>query len=339
MVGPETVSVVGSQVWFSWVAGAPGAGCRAGIERLDLATGESVGEVPDAYARDLVPFDRGVYTLTMDAQDACAYRCALGGCSGGPTAPPPAPTTFDVRDRATGAVLWRAPYGSDGTGLPGSRVAIADGLIVTRAPVGLAAFAAGGCGAPTCQPTWTGGFFELSPLLGTDDGMFFAAGGDSFGFSWLGLDPRAPGSVMRIPTSTPTYATALATDDDSAYVIDRPIETAAGPTTVRAFTRTPCGDGLPACVPRWTGRVPDAADRHVVAGGVVYLGTGGGVYAFAADGCGQATCAPLAQVGSAPAGDLLVAGGRLYTAPTPSPRPATSRPTRCGDRDVTAVAT
>ncbi len=52
-------------------------------------------------------------------------------------------------DPATGAVLWSASGGG------GAGVAVADGVMYAARGNTLSAYPAGGCGAPTCSPTWS----------------------------------------------------------------------------------------------------------------------------------------------------------------------------------------
>lgn len=72
----------------------------------------------------------------------------------------------------------------------------------------------------------------------------------------------------------------------------------AGDTTLVAFDLASCAAG--SCAMRWSATLGGQvtwANGLAVAGGVVYVGrTDGVVEAFAADGCGAATCPSLTSV-------------------------------------------
>jgi outer membrane protein assembly factor BamB len=99
---------------------------------------------------------------------------AVSNAMAGPTGPiyVTAESSLLALDRATGAELWRAPLGADfsgGLALAGGTVYAVAGAI--GGSPSLLAFAAGGCGAPTCAPQWTAalpGTGLRAPAVGGD---------------------------------------------------------------------------------------------------------------------------------------------------------------------------
>ena len=102
----------------------------------------------------------------------------------------------------------------------------------------------------------------------------------------------------------------LAADGSSVYVA---VSTQVG----RRVTAHPVGGcEAPTCSPTWTGSTSQddgfSSGRPIVAGGVVYLPDAAGVHAFAAKGCGAATCPEIASIPvSGGVRSVTVDGGRL----------------------------
>ncbi|HKY67440.1 MAG TPA: PQQ-binding-like beta-propeller repeat protein, partial [Acidimicrobiales bacterium] len=205
-------------------------------------------------------------------------------------------------------VRWRGPAGASIDDV----VRVGDHLVVQVAgfPGELQAFAADGCGQPTCGPVWTV----------PDQPVHLAAVSDTRVATLTGT--WGAGSVAAVVDVT-TGATVwdshvlaagnelLAVSDGVLYVlVDR---------LLSAYPAAGCGAAR--CAALWTATIPAPAFANLaVAGGVVYASgvdafDGGFVSAFAAGGCGAATCPSVAQwsVGDWPT-DLIVSGGRLYVA-------------------------
>jgi outer membrane protein assembly factor BamB len=90
----------------------------------------------------------------------------------------------------------------------------------------------------------------------------------------------------------------------------------AGDGTLRVLSRA-------TLTPLWSAALPGGAtppgtaNGPAVANGVVYAGTGdGGTVAYAAAGCGAATCAPLWTAPPHGGASAVVSDGRLYTGST-----------------------
>ena len=197
-------------------------------------------------------------------------------------------------------------------------------------------FPAGGCGQPTCRPTWTadiGGpadrtaaplisgetvFMGSSENFGGVNGAHlfaFPAGGCGRNLAALRAYDVGDGGIKTTPAlvGNTLYASTQATPDPNTVGV------------VAAFPAGGCGRAL--CPPRWTG-VNFAAgfeSSPVVAGGVVFVGKGpasgvqvdAGVYAFDARGCGEAAvCQPLSLTQLGPdqfylGSSIAVTGGRV----------------------------
>jgi hypothetical protein len=293
--GPNVSSlvVVGGEAWYGWrTSPSDPVDCDAAIERVNVNTGATVATLADLYPFELLVMEGGVYTVTATGAAACSY---------------PQPTGFEVRDPKTGAVRWRGPYGR----IP----AAADGYVFNQpvpadgsAPSQVRAYDADGCGAPTCNGLWTATLGGPGEMMAARNGQVYVQNIGPLGQSFTGVDQRTglTRSVVPLPHGYPTVDAAA--DGDSVYTAEY---SWSGVTTLRAYTAAGCS--VLWCVPRWSGQVPHSiSGHHVVAGDVVFVAAWA-VYAFDADGCGQATCTPLVELPAA-ASKVIVAGGRVYAA-------------------------
>jgi hypothetical protein len=135
----EDDEIVGDELWTGYTLGQLPTQPRpifrsAAPVRLDPDDGTVLGA-------------EGALAMTP-AVDAGAYvvvRRVLGN----------AQAQLEVRDKTTGAIVWTAPLGLGGVPSPEMLPAVADGQVyVVDGQQRLLEFALGGCGAPTCAPTW-----------------------------------------------------------------------------------------------------------------------------------------------------------------------------------------
>jgi outer membrane protein assembly factor BamB len=132
-------------------------------------------------------------------------------------------------DAATGAIEWSAAAGT----AVSSRPAVADGVVYLGTADGrVLAFAADGCGQPTCTPLWD------APVGGSVGGQPTVAGGVVFVGTAAGTVVALDGAGCGGPTCAPIWSETVGTG-----VVSKPIVSAgrllvgnAG-TTV-AFTPT-----------------------------------------------------------------------------------------------------
>ena len=217
--------------------------------------------------------------------------------------------TLVVRDKETFGAQWTATLGTSASNaaLP----TVARGQIFAASGSHLMAFPVGGCGAPTCTPTWNadlGGFLTLPvPVAGPGRQLFIDAGG-------LTAVDQQTGEV-RWKAPLPGSATGIAVAEPTVYVTTVGPEAAGD--TLQAFAAHGCG--ATTCSPLWTAALESPSSAPpVVAGGVVYAGSTGAVRAFDADGCGAPTCPELAHVAvDGIPRNLSVARGRLLVTSTP----------------------
>jgi hypothetical protein len=284
-------AVVGSDVWAVLRVDRADGTCTGALERVRLATGAPVGSTPGVWSREpLLPFGQGVYIAPNGLTPDCS------------TTPS---TSFEVRDRATGAVKWRGPAGR----LP----AVAGGYLFDQPQpdaTAIRAFDADGCGAPTCSPVWTATASLPGDMMAPGNGQVYATESNLFAPALVGRDQRTGAALSRIPFPAPLPTSSIAADGTSIYT------TYYDPqgTTVSAYAASACS--LLGCAPRWTARLPSSPSGNlIVAGGVVYVPMQSTVHAFAAEGCGRPTCEPLRSIDvgfDAGTGRVMVAGGRLY---------------------------
>src|SRR5262249_30092097 len=143
-----TPAVVGDEVWYSDAFinaffHTPITCGTASSHRIDLATGQTVGSA-DLPRTDVVAFgDNQVASNVWGTFGLSGGGCALGDGK------------LEVTDLGTGTT-W--------TGAAGSRPIVVDDQIINSSGTTVRAYAAGGCGAATCQPVWT---VELPTLVKT----------------------------------------------------------------------------------------------------------------------------------------------------------------------------
>jgi hypothetical protein len=287
-------TVVGDDVLasYTWGVYSPhGVVCGGQTLRLDLATGEQEAPPSAVPSAAIVPFGDRVATYDQPYiypgdQGPVQVPCAFGH-----------PTAVSVVEAATGATQW--------TGAVGGRPVVLDDQLLTSSGTTLRSYVASGCGATTCDPTWTAVLPATVAELAADAGgrlyALTAAVGDAR--QLLALD-RTDGSVdwsAPLPAGAATMTVAAGR-----------VHVAAG-TTLATFGRAGCGSAT--CAPLWTAALPAAVAGNVASGGgVVYAATtGGAVLAYDAGGCGAAACEPLATVTvAATPTRTIVDGGRLF---------------------------
>jgi hypothetical protein len=232
-----------------------------------------------------------------------------------------APSTLVVRDAATQATQWTAALPGPAGGL-----VISGGLIYLTSADQVHAFAAEGCGAPTCDPLWVrpgqtsglvvdGQMFtvreervdlghgvvavgSLVDVLAADTGEVLWTAG------YFGGDPFAGMGRGQI--------IGLAVAHGNVYVAAWRDPSTPGPAVGMLDAYPLGGCGATTCGPAWRGTLPDVPRSAIAVGGeVVYAGVDGAtraLVAFDAAGCGAATCAPLATVPTPGAPDNISVG-------------------------------
>jgi hypothetical protein len=159
----------------------------------------------------------------------------------------------------------------------------------------LYAFAARGCGAATCTPLWSAvnhGNVGSSPTVA--GGFVYTASSDGHLYVY-----RASGcgaSVCR-----PLWSAAIGGSAEAAPAVANGVAYVAGSKRLFAFPAAGCGQAT--CSPLWRTTQLGGVEAFMgsgpaVSGGTVYVASSdtsvsiGRMYAFAAAGCGQQTCAP-----------------------------------------------
>ncbi len=299
-------TAVGDEVWGGFEAKnafRQDTVCASALVRLDAATGAVIA---DGGGFGTTPVPAGPVIAQTVTPDSFCQRDN---------------TSIVVRDSSSLATIWSAPTGFPTTD---NRVGptVAGGQLYETGFFSVRAFAAAGCGAATCDPVWT---YE-APQFELPLGPVTAPAGDEVyvvKFHGFGSSPLADLVALTAATGEVAWQTPidvpdasadrvkLAADGNSVYVA---VSTQAG----RRVTAYPVGGcGAPTCSPTWTGSTSQddgfSSSRPVVAGGIVYLPDTAGVHAFAAEGCGAATCSAIADI-PIPGGArfLTVDGGRLY---------------------------
>jgi outer membrane protein assembly factor BamB len=237
----------------------------------------------------------------------------------------------------TCAPLWSSPSQPPRWAL--STPAVADGVVYTPHG-GLSAFDASGCGAAECAPLWT------TTVEGTASGPAVAGGiayvpsdnGNNTGtltaFRVADCSGASCAPLWKASTGGHSETFVFLTPDTASAAIAGGVvyvaanEGTSANATLYAFRATGCG--TPTCLPLWTAQAPGRAwSSPTVANGVVYLGTGliwqhgavresGALVAFAANGCGASTCAPLWQSASTTVeSSAAIVNGAVYVATLP----------------------
>jgi outer membrane protein assembly factor BamB len=226
-----------------------------------------------------------------------------------------------ARDSSSLATIWSAPAGfPTSSDLIGPTVA--GGQLYSTGAFGISAFAASGCGAATCSPLWT---FAPPQFQGTVGPVAAPGGGEVYAVLYHPFTGSTPADLVALSAATGqvNWQAPLGT----SAIAGNLVKLASDGTSVYAAMTSPAGRivaaylvggcGAPTCSPTWTGSTtqPEISEgsRPVVAAGVVYLPDAAGVHAFAAKGCGAATCPEIASVPvSGGAAFVTVDGGRLY---------------------------
>jgi outer membrane protein assembly factor BamB len=270
------------------------------FEELDGATGDTLRSAPLAFRADAAS--------VVVAGDLIAYL-SLNPVTAG--------LRITVQSRENFVVLWTADLAVNPE-IPVPLV-IADNLLFewdeTSTGTVLRAFLASGCGPATCPPVWTrtlptvpGATVEFyDSEAATDDGTMLIT------HAWLQgrtshedlLSFDRSGNAG--PTISLTAIGAVAVAGTRRYFTGVDAATPAGGRTLFAYE----GATL-----LWRAEGPAGmSGRPLVAGGVVYVPeSGAGIRAFAADGCGAATCSPVTTVDLGPGVflDFSVTFGTLF---------------------------
>jgi outer membrane protein assembly factor BamB len=281
----QPVVLADDELWVSYRGEGDGQ-CGGAIERLDLATGRTLGTAFVGAASAVVQFgDKIAFTgYGLDPSGSCT---------------PTSPTRLIVRDLATGSTLWTAPV--DEISLP---AVIGDKILV-----GGDAYAAAGCGTATCSPLWSAEVAgPIRSQAGSPDGRIFVTSGVGTDAARISeLDP-ATGDVLWSGSSSfgDYHDIGIAVAGNLVYVVVGGYE-----TNLRAFPVGGCGAAT--CEPSWSARIALQNPRSgpVVAGGVVYVSTEFRLAAFRASGCGASTCSPLTSL-DATGGPMSVASGKVF---------------------------
>lgn len=281
-------SVVGDEVWASMRLSAlsPNGGYCSGVNvRVDLVTGAEAPPVLPATSGAIVPFGDAVADFAQTFQYSPTTGCPS-------TAGP-----LTIYDATTGAARW--------TSEPGGSPVVIDEQLLIPAGATLQAYAASGCGAPTCSPLWTAQLPAALYQFSAADAYAYALVRFSTPPTLVALD-RATGSVAwtaSLPDDSPRSTMTLA--GGRVHV--------AGDATLYTFDAAGCGAAT--CAPVWTASLGGWAAGGVISGGgVVFQAKANGqVLAFDAAGCGAPTCSPLGTVTVAGTPSrLIVDGGRLF---------------------------
>jgi outer membrane protein assembly factor BamB len=176
----------------------------------------------------------------------------------------------------------------------------------------LLAYAADGCGAPTCEPLWRGNAgpqsildsspaaFEDTIFVGSFDGKLYAFPAAGCGADLC--DPLWTAATNGHIESSPT-------------IVDGVVYIGSNDRRLYAFDAHGCGQAT--CAPLWTGNAGGTIfdSSPAVANGVAYIVTDHALVAFDADGCGAPTCTRLWQGKHGVDffyGSPAVANGRVY---------------------------
>ncbi|HEV7761989.1 MAG TPA: PQQ-binding-like beta-propeller repeat protein, partial [Acidimicrobiales bacterium] len=299
-------------------------GCTAAHAELDPSDGSGPITTDGIQISSAVTAGAMVVRLHKTIDDPASIACAAG------------PATVRARNLDTGREVWALSFGpslSAGSAWHSTFVpTVADGRAFVAWGTRLVAFALGGCGAPTCQPTWTAtAGAEISGttppvatnggqvLVVTQDGELLSFSAANGALRWRAdLDWEPSGGILDFGPRP-----AIAVRGDVAYVTS----STGGEGHLRAYAANGCGTAV--CAPLWSATVPATVGAPATTGGVVFVGTDGSLLAYDAAGCGAATCDPVATVPvTGTAYSLAIADGRLYTsgnghvtalAPTPPP--------------------
>lgn len=183
-----------------------------------------------------------------------------------------------------GSLSWASP------------VVVRDRVFIAGGDAGLIVFPAGGCGAATCEPLWTGSTGpQAIATPAVADGRVYV----NSQTSRTSNDGRLKVFASRgcgEPTCEPLWQ---GIGDTESFLVSSPA-VADGVVYVGSFSGAlfafdAAGCGANSCQPLWTGSTGSSINSSpAVAGGFVFVGsTDGFLNVFPAEGCGSATCEPV----------------------------------------------
>ncbi|MGI8609080.1 MAG: PQQ-binding-like beta-propeller repeat protein [Candidatus Dormibacteria bacterium] len=262
-------------------------------------SGQTAGDVSRAIALDAGSLFVGTGGNAFNSQrDERVYAFPVNGCGASNCSP-----TWTSRPDNPGDV--------SGVTAGGGLVYAADGR--------LKAYRSAGCGAPTCAAVWTSDFGPLG-LPTFAGGMVYSTGlsGGTGAPQLFAFDARSGVAKWQVSLPGPKPAGGL----------DSPHPTVAGGSIYLVGTdaRLHVFDAVSGSE-RWTAAAAAAATgthgAPAVADGLVFAGlptagdgTGGGLAAYSAAGCGASSCSPLwvghSPTGSGPQDVAAVSAGRVY---------------------------
>ena len=265
--------------------GVAGTGLTA-FDTLDPATGAVVATESEPGFLD----PAGVAV----ADDVIAYRALRIGA--------PSSWQLVVRDRDTFDQLWTIPIGSFSLGANDPPIVDGDRLYLQDQGA-IHAFAAGGCGAPTCDPLWTTPVPPLGDGLIVSGRMVTVTDDDGHVIvrrDWHDdRDTRHGTDVVALTSDgVPDWVLplqdlfGLAVAGDTVCAVGTDAETPAEGQSATLLVRS--GGST------WRADEPLLAGTPVVAGGVVYVEAADDLRAFAAGGCGAPTCSGLTTIDNGP---------------------------------------
>jgi PQQ-like domain len=137
---------------------------------------------------------------------------------------------------------------------------------------------------------------------------------------WFGhFDPTASPCPVRLTALDPDTGDVVTDSESVGFPVSSPVTSGAVAAHTESTGCATLGD-IPSTLivqdttthtTQWTATLPHPAGGPTISGGVIYVNVGDQLYAYAADGCGAATCDPL-WVREIP-GVRVVADGRIYT--------------------------
>jgi outer membrane protein assembly factor BamB len=206
-----------------------------------------------------------------------------------------------------------------------SSPAVSGGVVYVGGTDGkLYAFAARGCGQPSCQPLWTaqvGDSVDGAPAVA--NGVVYT---HAFDGTLAALDAAGCGAATCTPLWTGQVRRGFAREE-TPTVADGEVFIGNN-RSLTAFAANGCGSAV--CQPLWHGPAHLISGAPAVANGIVYVNAEpnpqtkpwvGSIEAFAAAGCGQARCKPLwTGINSTAGGESspVVANGVVYVGKDPA---------------------
>jgi outer membrane protein assembly factor BamB len=232
---------------------------------------------------------------------------------------------------------WQGHTGNDIT----SSAAVADGLVlVGSADHLLYAFPADGCGRPLCQPRWTAqlGDAVIDSSVAVAGGVAYVgdSGGRLYAFTAKGCGAARCAPLWVGQAGAGQMLASPAVGGGRVFVGS--FQSTPEEFTGNLFAFPAAGCGKATCKPSWSASLGGPAERDaapLVSGGTVFMGSSedfGGVngnhlFAFAAAGCGKATCRPLRAYDVGDAGSTTtpaLVGDTLLASTQATPDPNTS---------------